>query len=416
MLENKILSVEDKKKVFGKIYKVFLNYKAKQSAKNKLNAQRVLKKYQHLPQRTMIVKPIVQEDPKLQAKNYNKLATTYKPKRGGLMTDRFRVRDLTLQENEESQTQAETIARETIGNRLLAHNYKRDYLQELRLRKEKITKAGENKTVREVLEEALIGMRDKLKAKKILEQKKLLKTIETEKKLKDISTSQDKIRLKNIYASVVEDATNSALSRLVELDGKLFVAKHLTIEAQSILPTLKKTNTLAQKLGLEERERELDNIKLFSSANIRNENMDLAMVPYTGGNSKRGRLVKGSQEAKDYMARIRAMRKTRVAKSVVAPKKRGRVAKLPVYGPKNRVGRPKKYTPPAEIVVVQTVAPKKRGRPAKLPVFGPKNRPGRPKKYTPPAEIVMVKKRGRPAKLPVFGPKNRVGRPRKYKP
>ena len=68
MLENKILSVEDKKKVFGKIYKVFLNYKAKQSAKNKLNAQRVLKKYQHLPQRTMIVKPIVQEDPKLQAK------------------------------------------------------------------------------------------------------------------------------------------------------------------------------------------------------------------------------------------------------------------------------------------------------------------------------------------------------------
>jgi hypothetical protein len=380
MLENKILSVEDKKKVFGKIYKVFLNYKAKQSAKNKLNAQRVLKKYQHLPQRTMIVKPIVQEDPKLQAKNYNKLATTYKPKRGGLMTDRFRVRELTLQENEESQTQAEKIARETIGNRLLAHNYKRDYLQELRLRKEKITKAGENKTVREVLEEALIGMRDKLKAKKILEQKKLLKTMETEKKLKDISTSQDQIRVKNIYASVVADAVNSGISRLVELDGKQFVANHLAIEAQNILPTLK-TNTLAQKLGLEERDK--DTIKLFSSANIRNENMDLAMVPYTGGNSKRGRLVKGSQEAKDYMARIRAMRKTRVAKSTVAPKKRGRVAKLPVYGPKNRVGRPKKYTPPAEIVVVQTVAPKKRGRPAKLPVFGPKNRVGRPRKYKP---------------------------------
>ena len=296
--------------MFGKIYKVFLNYKAKQSAKNKLNAQRVLKKYQHLPQRTMIVKPIVQEDPKLQANNYNKLATTYKPKRGGLMTDRFRVRELTLQENEESQTQAEKIARETIGNRLLAHNYKRDYLQELRLRKEKITKSGENKTVREVLEEALIGMRDKLKAKKIVEQKKLLKTMETEKKLKDISTSQDQIRVKNIYASVVADAVNSGISRLVELDGKQFVANHLAIEAQNILPTLK-TNTLAQKLGLEERERELDNIKLFSSANIRNENMDLALVPYTGGNSKRGRLVKGSQEAKDYMARTRGMRTTR---------------------------------------------------------------------------------------------------------
>ena len=33
MLENKILSVEDKKKVFGKIYKVFLNYKAKDRQK-----------------------------------------------------------------------------------------------------------------------------------------------------------------------------------------------------------------------------------------------------------------------------------------------------------------------------------------------------------------------------------------------
>ena len=33
MLENKILSVEDKKKVFGKIYKVFLNYKGNWSKK-----------------------------------------------------------------------------------------------------------------------------------------------------------------------------------------------------------------------------------------------------------------------------------------------------------------------------------------------------------------------------------------------
>ena len=51
------------------------------------------------------------------------------------------------------------------------------------------TTAGETKTVRDVLEKALIGMRYKLKAKKIVEQQKLLKTIETEKKLKDISTS-----------------------------------------------------------------------------------------------------------------------------------------------------------------------------------------------------------------------------------
>ena len=74
MLQNEIIPVEDKKKMFGKVYKAYLNYKVRKSAKNKLNAQRVLKKYQHLPQRTMIVKPIVQEDPKLQAKNYNKLA------------------------------------------------------------------------------------------------------------------------------------------------------------------------------------------------------------------------------------------------------------------------------------------------------------------------------------------------------
>ena len=72
--------------------------------------------------------------------------------------------------------------------------------------------------------------------------------METEKKLKDISTSQDQIRVKNIYASVVADAVNSGISRLVELDGKQFVANHLAIEAQNILPTLK-TNTLAQKLG-----------------------------------------------------------------------------------------------------------------------------------------------------------------------
>ena len=145
---------------------------------------------------------------------------------------------------------------------------------------------------------------------------------------------------------------------------------------------------------------------------------------------KRGRLVKGSQEAKDYMARIRAMRKTKTATvaqvvAAVAPKKAGRSAKLPVFGPPNRRGRPAKYTPPAPTVaqIVAAIAPKKAGRSAKLPVFGPPNRRGRPAKYTPPAPTVAQivaavasKKRGRPAKLPVFGPKNRPGRPRKYKP
>ena len=56
----------------------------------------------------MKVKPIVQEDSELQTKqNYNKLATTYKPKKGGLMTDRLRVRTLILQENKEKQSQTE---------------------------------------------------------------------------------------------------------------------------------------------------------------------------------------------------------------------------------------------------------------------------------------------------------------------
>ena len=64
--------------------------------------------------------------------------------------------------------------------------------------------------------------------------------------------------------------------------------------------------------------------------------------------AKPGRLVKGSQEAKDYMAKIRAMRKPKVAKE---PKKVGRPAKLPVFGPPNRRGRPAKYTPSAPAVV-----------------------------------------------------------------
>jgi len=41
-------------------------------------------------------------------------------------------------------------------------------------------------------------MRDKLKAKKELERKKLFKSIENEAKLNNISTSQDQIRIKNI--------------------------------------------------------------------------------------------------------------------------------------------------------------------------------------------------------------------------
>jgi hypothetical protein len=231
---------EEGKKAVGKISKASMDYKAKGWAKNKLNGQRVLKKYQNVQQATMIMPPTVQNDAPAN-QMYKQEGLTYRPKEGGLMTNVLRVRDVILQEIKDKQSQAETIARETIGNRLLAHNYKKDFLQELKLKKEIQTTAGEKKTVREILEQALTGMRDKLNAKRILEQNKLIKKIENEKALSSISTEDLKInKRKNIYASVVQDATNSALSRLVELDGKQYIANHLAIEAQNILPTLKK--------------------------------------------------------------------------------------------------------------------------------------------------------------------------------
>jgi hypothetical protein len=231
---------EGGKKAVGKISKAYMDYKAKGWAKNKLNGQRVLKKYQNVQQATMIMPPTVQNDAPAN-QMYKQEGLTYRPKEGGLMTNVLRVRDVILQEIKDKQSQAETIARETIGNRLLAHNYKKDFLQELKLKKEIQTTAGEKKTVREILEQALTGMRDKLNAKRILEQNKLIKKIENEKALSSISTEDLKInKRKNIYASVVQDATNSALSRLVELDGKQYIANHLAIEAQNILPTLKK--------------------------------------------------------------------------------------------------------------------------------------------------------------------------------
>ena len=344
MFTNETISVEGKKKAIGKIYKAFSDYRARESAKNKLYAKRLLKKYKNLPQEIMVIKKVVQsEEPEQQLKqNYKQIAIINKPKSGGLMTDRFRVRDEILQENKEQQSQAENIARETIGNRLIALNYKRDLLNELNLRKEISTNAGEKQTVRTVLEQALTGMRDKLEAKKELERIRLLKNIENEAKLKDISTSQDQIRIKNIYASVVQDATNSALSRLVELEGKQYIAKHLATESPTV--ELKKS-TLAQKLGLEERDQSTRN--LFSSNNNRNESMELALVPYTGGKTKRGRLVKGSQEANDYMARLRAMRKPKAAKATtVAPTQARDIAvllKRANFRPRTKPrGRPRK--------------------------------------------------------------------------
>ena len=93
MFTNETISVAGKKKAIGKIYKAFSDYRARESAKNKLNAKRVLKKYKNLPQEIMVIKKVVQsEEPEQQEKqDYNKLATTYRPKSGGLMTDRLVV-------------------------------------------------------------------------------------------------------------------------------------------------------------------------------------------------------------------------------------------------------------------------------------------------------------------------------------
>ena len=87
------------------------------------------------------------------------------------------------------------------------------------------------------------------------------------------------------------------------------------------------------------------------------------------------------------------MRTTRVAKSAVAPKKRGRPRKTPTVAqviaavaPKKR-GRPRKT--PTVAQVIAAIAPKRRGRPpTKIPVFGPSNRRGRPAKYTPDANTL----------------------------
>jgi hypothetical protein len=263
---------------------------------------------------------------------------------------------------------------------------------------------------------------------------------------------KDNYKFKMNYASIVEDATNSALSRLVELDGKQYIAQHLATESPNV--KLKKS-TLAQKLGLEERN--IEGNKLFSTSNIRNET-----------NLMSG-LVKGSQEAKDHMAKLRAMRVVKAWDPTKRALKPGTVYKnLVAYGPMKapnssapkRVGRlvkgsqeakdhmakvramrgVKAWDPTKRALKPGTVyknlvaygpmkAPKRVSKPrvAKLPVFGPSNRRGRQAKYTPSADTLAYlakiesgginpTKKPRVKKLPVFGPKNRPGRPSKYVP
>jgi hypothetical protein len=214
-------------------------------------------------------------------------------------------------------------------------------------------------------QEAKNQILDALRARKARQELQKLKM----EKIQKIEDQKNKI--KSIYANVIQDATNSALSRLVELDGKQFVAKYLATESSSI----KLKPTLAQKLGLEERfrEEEKNNITPIIDTVVK----------------KMPRFAKGSQEAKDYMARIRAMRKGRSPKPVATY-----ASVLSAPAPKKR-GRPRKA--PAVVVSAPTVPAKRRGRPPKIVASAPTPT------YIPFAPIYNAKA------------KRRVGRPRKNK-
>jgi hypothetical protein len=307
------------------------------------------------------------------------------------------------------QEKAERIASEKIRDDLLAYGARLNYLRMLKGETPIQTKTGDTKTAKDILLKSILDKRErnfamyKLEGRKRMEeiknyvpqslmvvapiinrpmpeeeQPKVHPAVEKYKNLIPLEylKNEQNFKFKNMYASVVQDAKNSALSRLVELDGKQYIAQQLAIESPNI--KLRKS-TLSQKLGLEERN--IGSNNLFSISNSRNEmpffnpmaearkennaakilqslmkrklaqkeRNNLSQMSALGDmlsqKGKRGRLVKGSQEAKDYMARIRAMRKTKTATvaqvvAAVAPKKAGRSAKLPVFGPPNRRGRP----------------------------------------------------------------------------
>lgn len=212
------------------------------------------------------------------------------------------------------------------------------------------------------------------------------------KELKKID--DQKKRVKNIYASVVQDATNSALSRLVELDGKQYIAKHFATMSPTV--ALKKPPTLTQIMGGEN-----NNVAL----NIEN-------IPV-----KMPRPAKGSQEAKDFMARIRALRKggrrtkTQITQANLV--KRANFMKPRVY--KGRTPKSLSLSAVVASTSAPAPAPKRRGRPPKVqqtyasvlsaPPPAPKRRVRQPKALS--ATVIPS------SAAPVMGAKRRVGRPRK---
>lgn len=360
------------------------------------------------------------------------------------------------------QREKEAEAFEKIRESILNKQIRKNYLLDLKAQNPTTTKSGKTIIPYDVLTEALKQRERNKQAKWKLQGLQRQKQLEGMVPLENLKGGA--ILIRPISQEPPPKPINPAIEKYKHLEPQtsLVVDPITFFQKQGKIPKKDKfkKSTLAQKLGLEERNKEGNN--LFSSPNSRNETdimsgrklLNKKIDELRGRNlmskmfgaykkktqaryndmqssydtltAKPGRLVKGSQEAKDYMARIRAMRKPKTA---TVPKKVGRPAKLPVFGPPNRRGRPAKYTPPAPTVsqIMATVAPTKAARLAKLPVFGPSNRRGRPSKYTPSIDTIAylakiasggikAPKKPRVKKLPVFGPPNRRGRPSKYIP
>ena len=186
--------------------------------------------------------------------------------------------------------------------------------------------------------------------------------------------------------------------------------------------TINRRPTLAQKLGLEERDRPspinpnfresivLNPLRpppinpnyvppIIDSNSIAPENNNVSLN-IDRNRRRMPRFARGSAEAREYMASIRAARQRR----------------LPVFGPPNRPGRPRRYTPPSQVEVASVI-------PSGIPV-APRVRRVRRVREAPiipaaiPATVIPASAapRRRTARLPVFGPPNRRGRPSRYTP
>lgn len=568
-----------------KITKAYNDYMARKSAKNRLNLLKAKKKYANLPQNEL-TQLVVKDTPLPQYKSDRK---TFKPKQGGLMTNLpLRARDLMIREIKQERKEA----RELIGNKILAYNYKKDYSRELKLNKEIITKKGKKTTVREILREALLGKSSKFEAKKSLRYKNIAKLIEEKKNILEMSgfvgidteakplmlrgaigiptaeasralmvsrrnwkdvikevktiaqqrfyektdaeifTKMDRMKnkreglqqtivqpLRPDWSSIVKEAVQGGLDRLVEYPAKLAVAQYIAEEAVPVYEGIKeelalnksqltsqlasqltsgRRITLAEKLGLEERflssnfgserlkktatdvlqavfkrenQQALYNLSVenmlyikkrqeergMRSTRLKNfienvepelvENNNILPIIEAPINQQMPRNAKGSQEARDFMARIRGLKKPRRdTKFLKTGQFDASTPALTKYNVRRRVGRPKK-TPtrsPEEIATYMMRAgfgvarpkitrsytrktpvvsktspemPKKRGRPPKLvtlgavapaPVQASKKGPRKLKSY---AKVLMsvpravstgngaVKRRGRPNKL-----------------